>query len=44
MAEKIEGFLAGGSTHFVAVGAGHLTGETALPALLRQKGYAVRRL
>jgi uncharacterized protein YbaP (TraB family) len=44
MAEKIEGFLAGGQVHFVAVGAGHLTGESGLPVLLREKGFSVRRL
>lgn len=44
MAAKIEGFLASGQVHFVAVGAGHLTGESGLPALLREKGFVVRRL
>ena len=44
MAQKIEAFLAGTQTCFVAVGAGHLTGATGLPLLLQQKGYAVRRL
>jgi uncharacterized protein YbaP (TraB family) len=44
MAAKIEAFLASGQVHFVAVGAGHLTGESGLPVLLREKGFSVRRL
>ena len=44
MAGKVAGFLAGRDVHFVAVGAGHLTGETGLPILLRERGFAVRRM
>jgi uncharacterized protein YbaP (TraB family) len=44
MAQKVAGLLAGDRICFVAIGAGHLTGEAGLPALLRAKGYSVRRL
>jgi uncharacterized protein YbaP (TraB family) len=44
MADKIETVLAGNVPHFVAVGAGHLLNADGLVALLRSKGYAVRRL
>jgi hypothetical protein len=44
MSEKIAGFLAGNEPVFVAVGAGHLTGETGIPELLKRKGFAVKRL
>jgi hypothetical protein len=44
MAEKIAGFLAGDEPVFVAVGAGHLTGETGIAELLERKGFAVKRL
>ncbi len=44
MAAKVEQMLAGSTPVFVAVGAGHITGETGLPELLRKKGFAVRRL
>jgi uncharacterized protein YbaP (TraB family) len=44
MAQRIEAFLAGSQVHFVAIGAGHLTGEASVPALLGAKGFAVRRL
>jgi len=44
MSEKIAGFLAGNEPVFVAVGAGHLTGEAGVPELLKRKGFAVKRL
>ena len=37
MAQKIEGYLATGQTHFIVVGAGHLVGETGLLKLLARK-------
>ncbi len=41
IAEKLEN---GGSTYFVAVGAGHFTGPDGLQKLLAEKGYSVKRL
>lgn len=41
MLKKIEGFLAGNESHFVAVGSLHLTGHRGLIALLKEKGYEV---
>ena len=37
MAQKIDGYLATGQTHFIVVGAGHLVGETGLLKLLARK-------
>jgi uncharacterized protein YbaP (TraB family) len=44
MADKVSVMLAGREIVFVAVGAGHLTGRTGLPELLRKQGFVVRRL
>ncbi len=45
MTEKItEMLLSSSEPHFVAVGAGHLPGETGIVALLRKKGFEVSRL
>ena len=44
MAQKLRAILEQRTVHFVAVGAGHLTGESGLPALLAAMGFAVRRL
>ncbi len=45
MAEKISDMLLTGSEpHFVAVGAGHLPGDTGIVAQLRKKGFEVMRL
>jgi hypothetical protein len=44
MAGKIIAMLAGADPTFVAVGAGHLLGDTGIVELLRRKGYAIRRL
>jgi uncharacterized protein YbaP (TraB family) len=44
MADKIVAMLAGNDTVFVAVGAGHLLGSAGIVELLRQKGYALKRL
>ncbi|MFZ5610248.1 MAG: TraB/GumN family protein [Pseudomonadota bacterium] len=41
---KLEVLLATPGVHMVAVGAAHLIGEDSVIALLRQKGYEVRRL
>lgn len=40
---QIEKLMAGAGTHFIAVGAGHLVGDHALPAALAAKGYTVAR-
>jgi hypothetical protein len=39
--EPIREALAGTGTHFIAVGAGHLTGPDGLPELLRAEGLTV---
>lgn len=44
MAGKIEGFLKNEKATFVGVGLLHLIGERSIPALLRQRGYAVERV
>ena len=44
MSEKIESFLKTPKTYFVAVGAGHLTGERGLIAELRARNYTVEQL
>ncbi len=44
MADKVIAMLAGAEPTFVAVGAGHLLGDTGIVELLRRKGYAIRRL
>jgi uncharacterized protein len=44
MTSKIEGYLKGGGTYFVVVGAGHLTGKKGIIDLLRKKGYSVEQL
>lgn len=41
MAEKINVLHEDGKRVFVAVGALHMAGKTALPKLLQDKGYAV---
>lgn len=40
---QIEQLMAGSGTHFIAVGAGHLVGDHALPAALAEKGFTVTR-
>jgi hypothetical protein len=44
MAARIEALHAAGHNLFVAVGSLHLIGEKGLPALLAQKGFAVKRI
>jgi uncharacterized protein YbaP (TraB family) len=44
MADRIVTMLAGADPTFVAVGAGHLLGDSGMVELLRRKGYAIRRL
>ncbi|MSQ58257.1 MAG: TraB/GumN family protein [Betaproteobacteria bacterium] len=44
MARKISEILAGSDPHFVAVGAGHLPGDTGIVALLIRKGFDVSRV
>jgi len=43
-AMRISQLMRSGERPFVAVGAGHMPGEDGLPALLRERGYEVRRL
>ena len=44
MMQKIEGYLASGEVHFVAVGSLHLVGSSGLVSLLKDKGYKVQQL
>jgi len=44
MTQKIEAFLKMPKTMFVAVGAGHLTGERGILAQLRGKHYEIEQL
>jgi hypothetical protein len=44
MAVQVTVYLAGKDPVFVAVGAGHLTGESGIPELLKRRGFLVRRL
>ena len=43
-ADQIEIEMKGSGTDFIAVGAGHLVGEDGVPALLKARGYTVKRL
>ncbi len=44
MAAKIAQYLQSGVPHFIVVGAGHLVGPQGIPALLKQRGYAVTQI
>lgn len=44
MLARIEGYLASGEVHFVAVGSLHMVGPKGLVALLEGKGYKVKQL
>lgn len=44
MTEKVEGFLKGTDTVFVAVGTGHLVGPQGIVRLLENKGYRVTQV
>ncbi len=44
MAQRVQGYIDSGKTHFVVVGAGHLVGKGGLLALLKKKGYHLTRL
>jgi uncharacterized protein YbaP (TraB family) len=41
MLKKIEGYLAGSESHFVAVGSLHLVGPRGLLQALKAKGYEI---
>jgi uncharacterized protein YbaP (TraB family) len=43
-AERLSQLVKAGGTHFVAVGAAHLTGTDSLQNFLRQRGFTVERL
>ena len=43
-ADQIELELKGAGTDFIAVGAGHLVGDEGVPAILKARGYSVKRL
>ena len=43
-ADIIETELQGSGSDFIAVGAGHLIGDTSVQALLRERGYSVKRI
>mgnify|MGYP002619892818 CR=1 FL=1 len=40
---QIEALIAGGGTHFIAVGAGHLPGDDGVVELLQARGYTLTR-
>ena len=44
LAERIDTLHGAGQRVFAAVGALHMTGPQALPALMVQRGYAVERI
>jgi uncharacterized protein len=44
MAERIDELLRRGGRYFVVVGAGHMVGDTGLPALLARRGHRVTRV
>ena len=43
-ADQIELEMKGSGTDFIAVGAGHLVGDESVPAMLKARGYTVKRL
>lgn len=43
-ADQIEIEMKGSGTDFIAVGAGHLVGDDSVPAMLKSRGYTVKRL
>jgi len=42
--DQIEKEMNGSGTDFIAVGAGHLVGEDGVPAMLKARGYDIKRL
>lgn len=42
--DQIEIEMKGSGTDFIAVGAGHLVGDDSVPAMLKARGYTVKRL